>query len=353
MIKSIVLPKDPGLGNMLAFWVLKRFGKGVRGVATARVIQRKTEWPFDSTELALNRATLKEGESLLDAVLSLCKLEDAVLQNFLQFCYADTESKLLTEFSRETKELTLAKLIAWSMAKFDESFARFKEARPAFQKSHSVFKPEHKLMVAARVGRIPPERTIRLQRPNGEMIVFGFAIDNGKFKLDDGVDIMFIMRGDDATGYTIMSRFSIRGVARALRIAEFMRANRSKANFARISNIWKDLSEVGIHWLAPQWLYEKRESGLHHVVSTGISTPRTFLQVGEMITLVRNAVDNRFEPHREPRCLQFKCNSHPDFPCPWMHLNFGKCRQIRETAKKEQNTVEQEKPKKPSKKKKK
>lgn len=334
MIKTVIVSQAPSFKSILAVWALRKFGsKSLRGIKTAAVKSRKSEKAIYSDEISIN--TLIGDDDRLGNIIELCGDVDGKLKSFFNSCMDNCGQAPAVTFKQKAETLTLAKLLTWSVQTLDSFFSEFDK----LEKDIPTKKPEvisvGQLMRTARVGRIPPERTIKLRHPNGQEITLGFAVDSAvQFKLDNTVDLAVAIT-PDATSIVIMSNFSIRSLIRVLRVEELVRKQRSEKSALLASRMWREFAEEGIHPLVPTWNYNKIQQGTRHVITTGVETPFTQLQIEEIINLIRIAVDNRFQPQREHHCLRFRCTATVDLPCPWYHWMLGKCRQVRNASRKE------------------
>lgn len=339
MIKMIVLPKKLGLDEMLSLWVLKNFGERVfPGVTAAKIVNRKTDIMLDPTEFMLNSNGLDQAASLLEAIVAVCRCEgDPVLGKFLRFYGGDVGNFFAVAFRHIARSETPTKVIAWGMQTLDALFADWDVIIPTVPLSAES---ENALARIARIGPMPAERTVKLRRSNGMEIAVEFVVGDGPFELRTPIDLVVAM-DNDGTMITVLSRFSLRDVARILRVEELLRENGSERNVLIARRMWFEFSNEGIEPLAPAWYYQRSGDGNQHIITTGIKTPFTRLQVGEVVTLIRHAMDNRFQAQREHHCLKCRCTASIELPCPWHHWMLSKCRLVRNAQQKERDTARQ------------
>ncbi len=338
MIRNIIVPKVLDEQTLVTLWLLKSFGKKhFKGADNAKVTSRSVLEAVYKGDLVLVPEGLKqcagiEGD-LVTKVVSKLGLEDnqALLRTIGFFLKSDQGNGVRAMFSLIASTFSEARSISWFMqcieAKYDEQCS---VGNIELENLTDAVAPE--IAEAAKNDVAEFSRVIQVKRPDGNDIKVGLVVSQDGKTLAGGLDLL-VVQNPVNYGISILGRFSLRDVARILRIEEATRRSGMSTPYAR--HCWREFSETGVHDKVPQWEYVI-DGGTHRICSGINGGQLTTLRIDEVTNLVRIAVDNSFMLYRANKCRQQVCTGSFENPCPWYRWNLTKCRGVRGTMLKEQ-----------------
>lgn len=329
-IKTIIIPGNLSFEIVLAHWVLKKFGEQTfPGISSASVKVRKSKAAKNPEEFSMVGELSNGEKSIVETAIKKCRCgNDAALKRIMRSCFYGKIGPIVLAAEHVVASLTPLKAVEWVSIMLDAVYEENWKFYPS-DEYLSRLKGALLMQNALQIGEAPVEREITFRSPTFGDLKMAYVASSQPSEMRQETDLQVSLNPADCS-VVIMCRFSARDIIKILRVEELKKAKIYRAETR------SGIAFEGIHPDAPQWSYEKMGDAVehYHVITTGVTTPLSSLSIGEILSLVRFAIDDRFDFERRSYCSKSYCVSTAQDPCPWYHLMLNKCCIIRISAQK-------------------
>ena len=346
-IDTIVTHHRPHLDEIVAIWLLRKFGEEkFPGINSAKIVyvdagsgprngMKEDEWEakgmlpvgvwggcFDEHPTAGTERKEKECAATLVAKV-LGVEDDPALEKILKFVTNDDLNassspfdlsyvvKLLNQQHPDDTNFVMEWAMTGLNAKYFEQFQFWTVTRQAFDDCAQI----EKIIVFG--GREVNMVTICSDDPQ----VSKFA--RSKSGSDAAIVIQKCKSGNVQIFTNKRYGLKIRDVVVMLRLAE------QKAKGEVVTTGWEDLAVEGRVTGAEEWWYQQKAQNVYNGALTAKNIPPTKLSLAQIQEIVQIGVGVDFEPSRAARCKIGTCTSTSRDQCPWYDYGLARCRKIR------------------------
>jgi len=349
MVSTIATHEKPHLDEIVAIWLLKKFGeKKFPGISKAKITYWDTggetpdnrpaeEYEKKGTVLIgigggrfdehpNNGNPRKEGECTATLVAKVLQIEnDPSLEKILAFTLNNDlkaaahpfDLAYITKLMHQQYPDNPGKVITWVIAglevKYQEQYQFFNDTKKEFDK-------------LAVIEKIPgPSKRV--------LTLVSITTDNeqmNKFARSNfGCNADIIIQKNSSGNVQIFSNQK-KGKLTFYDVVQMIRLTEQKAKGKIITSDWKNLAAEGKVEGAEEWYYFEKGQMLLNGSHTARNIPATKLTMEEIKKIVKIGVNPiAFEPSRTNKCQKIICNSTRNNECPWYKFGLHRCRKIR------------------------